>query len=44
MNELNSGLDLRIYLSGREVYALRDYLLDVFGSKDLEIKTLLMDE
>ena len=26
MNELNSGLDLRIHLPGREAHALRDYL------------------
>ena len=44
MNELNSGLDLRIHLPGREAHALRDYLPDAFGPKDLEIKTLLMDE
>ena len=44
MNELNSGLDLRIYLPGREPHTLRDYLPDAFGPKDLDIKTLLMDE
>ncbi|EHM2230314.1 cytidine deaminase [Salmonella bongori] len=44
MNELNSGLDLRIHLPGREPHTLRDYLPDAFGPKDLEIKTLLMDE
>lgn len=44
MNELNSGLDLRIHLPGREPRALRDYLPDAFGPKDLDIKTLLMDE
>lgn len=44
MNELNSSLDLCIYLLGCEVYVLCDYLLDVFGLKDLEIKMLLMDE
>ncbi|STE16238.1 cytidine deaminase [Escherichia coli] len=44
MNELNSGLDLRIHLPGREPHALRDYLPDAFGPKDLDIKTLLMDE
>ncbi len=38
MNELNSGLDLRIHLPGREAHALRDYLPDAFGPKDLEIK------
>ncbi|UMX58821.1 cytidine deaminase [Escherichia coli] len=44
MNELNSGLDLRIHLPGREAHALVHYLPDAFGPKDLEIKTLLMDE
>ncbi|EML9985479.1 MULTISPECIES: cytidine deaminase [Citrobacter] len=44
MNELNSGLDLRIHLPGREPHMLRDYLPDAFGPKDLDIKTLLMDE
>lgn len=44
MNELNSGLDLQINLPGRAPGALRDYLPDAFGPRDLEIKTLLMDE
>ncbi|EOY5092891.1 cytidine deaminase [Citrobacter amalonaticus] len=44
MNELNSGLDLHIHLPGREPHTLRDYLPDAFGPKDLDIKTLLMDE
>ena len=44
MNELNSGLDLRIHLPGRAPHVLRDYLPDAFGPKDLEIKTLLMDD
>ncbi|MGY5956243.1 cytidine deaminase [Kosakonia sp. BK9b] len=44
MNELNSGLDLRIHLPGRAVHTLADYLPDAFGPKDLSIKTLLMDE
>lgn len=44
MNELNSGLDLRIHLPGREPHTLRDYLPDAFGPRDLNIKTLLMDE
>lgn len=44
MNELNSGLTLRINLPGREPHTLGDYLPDAFGPKDLEIKTLLMDE
>ena len=42
--ELNSGLDLRIHLPGRAPHVLRDYLPDAFGPKDLEIKTLLMDD
>ncbi|MDU4664286.1 MAG: cytidine deaminase, partial [Enterobacter hormaechei] len=44
MNELNSGLELRINLPGRAPHTLSDYLPDAFGPKDLEIKTLLMDE
>ena len=44
MNELNSGLQLRINLPGRAPHTLGDYLPDAFGPKDLEIKTLLMDE
>jgi len=43
MNELNSGLSLRINLPGRAPHTLGDYLPDAFGPKDLEIKTLLMD-
>lgn len=43
MNELNSGLALRINLPGRESHTLQDYLPDAFGPKDLAIKTLLMD-
>lgn len=43
MNELNSGLSLRINLPGRAPHTLADYLPDAFGPKDLEIKTLLMD-
>ena len=43
MNELNSGLDLRIALPGRAPHTLADYLPDAFGPKDLEINTLLMD-
>ncbi|MDQ6191490.1 cytidine deaminase [Klebsiella pneumoniae] len=38
MNELNSGLALRIHLPGREAHALEHYLPDAFGPKDLEIK------
>jgi len=44
MNELNSGLELRINLPGRAPHTLGDYLPDAFGPKDLDIKTLLMDE
>ncbi|WP_342324415.1 cytidine deaminase [Kosakonia sp. BYX6] len=44
MNELNSGLSLGINLPGRAPHTLGDYLPDAFGPKDLEIKTLLMDE
>lgn len=44
MNELNSGLTLRINLPGRETHTLGDYLPDAFGPKDLQIKTLLMDD
>ncbi|QHM94204.1 cytidine deaminase [Kosakonia sacchari] len=44
MNELNSGLNLRINLPGRAPHTLGDYLPDAFGPKDLDIKTLLMDQ
>lgn len=44
MNELNSGLELRIHLPGRDVHTLGDYLPDAFGPKDLQIETLLMDD
>src|SRR5690606_5726843 len=44
MNELNSGLSLRINLPGRDPHTLADYLPDAFGPKDLDIKTLLLDE
>jgi cytidine deaminase len=44
MNELNSGLSLRINLPGRDPHTLADYLPDAFGPKDLDIKTLLMDD
>jgi cytidine deaminase len=44
MNELNSGLDINIHLPGRPAHTLRHYLPDAFGPKDLDIKTLLMDE
>ncbi len=35
MNELNSGLQLRINLPGRAPHTLGDYLPDAFGPKDL---------
>ncbi len=44
MNELNSSQVLRIHLPGREAHSLQHYLPDAFGPKDLEIKTLLMDQ
>lgn len=44
MNELNSGTALSIHLPGREPSTLGDYLPDAFGPRDLEIKTLLLDE
>ncbi len=44
MNELNSGLSLRINLPGRAPHTLGDYLPDAFGPKDLDIETLLLDE
>ncbi|WP_426448362.1 cytidine deaminase [Siccibacter colletis] len=43
MNELNSGLTLRINLPGRTSATLGDYLPDAFGPRDLEIVHLLMD-
>ncbi|CAI1543325.1 Cytidine deaminase [Serratia quinivorans] len=43
MNELNSGVSLKIRLPGREPATLGDYLPDSFGPKDLDITTLLMD-
>ncbi|WP_428943522.1 cytidine deaminase [Pantoea sp. FN060301] len=44
MNELNSGTALNIHLPGREPSTLGDYLPDSFGPRDLDIKTLLLDE
>jgi cytidine deaminase len=44
MNELNSGADLLIHLPAREPASLGHYLPDAFGPKDLDIKTLLMDQ
>lgn len=44
MNELNTGTKLAINLPGRQAATLGDYLPDAFGPRDLDIKTLLMDE
>jgi cytidine deaminase len=44
MNELNSGADLLIHLPARAPASLGHYLPDAFGPKDLDIKTLLMDQ
>ncbi|WP_241199727.1 cytidine deaminase, partial [Erwinia billingiae] len=44
MNELNSGTALNIHLPGRAPATLGDYLPDAFGPRDLEIKTLLLDD
>lgn len=44
MNELNSGATLSIRLPGRQPATLGDYLPDAFGPRDLDIKTLLLDE
>lgn len=44
MNELNSGVTLRINLPGRQPATLGDYLPDAFGPRDLDIKTLLLDD
>lgn len=44
MNELNSGLALRIHLPGRASATLADYLPDAFGPRDLAISRLLLDE
>lgn len=43
MNELNSGLELKINLPGRPSATLADYLPDAFGPQDLDITHLLMD-
>ncbi|MFW0824931.1 cytidine deaminase [Cronobacter dublinensis] len=43
MNELNSGLTLRINLPGRAPSKLGDYLPDAFGPRDLDIRTLIFD-
>jgi len=44
MNELNSGTQLHIHLPGVPAATLADYLPNAFGPRDLEIKTLLLDE
>ena len=44
MNELNTGTQLAIHLPGRQPATLGHYLPDAFGPRDLDIKTLLMDE
>ncbi len=43
MNELNSGVDIVIYLPGRAPATLAHYLPDAFGPRDLSIQSLLMD-
>ena len=44
MNELNSGLNLRVHLPGRAPHTLGEYLPDAFGPRDLDIQVLLMDK
>lgn len=44
MNELNSGVALRIHLPDRKPATLGDYLPYAFGPRDLNVKTLLLDE
>ena len=44
MNELNSGVKLKINLPGRLPATLGDYLPESFGPRDLNIETLLLDE
>lgn len=44
MNELNSGTQLHIHLPNVPTATLGDYLPNAFGPRDLEIKTLLLDE
>jgi len=44
MNELNSGTGLQIHLPDCPPATLADYLPNAFGPRDLEIKTLLLDE
>lgn len=43
MNELNSGINLRIHLPGRPAATLGDYLPETFGPGDLSISRRLMD-
>lgn len=42
MNELNSGLALRISLPGRAITTLADYLPDAFGPADLQVTERLL--
>lgn len=44
MNELNSGTTLPIHLPNTPPATLGDYLPNAFGPRDLEIKTLLLDD
>lgn len=44
MNELNSGTHLHIHLPNVPPATLGDYLPNAFGPRDLDIKTLLLDE
>ena len=44
MNELNSGTQLLIHLPDVPAATLGDYLPNAFGPRDLEIKTLLLDD
>ncbi|MCS3431581.1 cytidine deaminase [Klebsiella sp. BIGb0407] len=44
MNELNSGTQLHIHLPGVPPATLGDYLPHSFGPRDLDIKTLLLDD
>ncbi|MBS0846887.1 cytidine deaminase [Citrobacter sp. JGM124] len=44
MNELNSGTHLPIHLPNVPPATLGDYLPNAFGPRDLDIKTLLLDD
>lgn len=44
MNELNSGVDLRICLPGKSARTLAEFLPDAFGPADLDIHSVLMDQ